>query len=123
MKLPVLTTHDVILLAAGINALAGAWLAYRFFNSRWWCEMVVDPKTGRAVAGDVMKAFSFAMAMALSIAITVAKLAYGREIGLEIPALIALLLTYSFGLQDNKRRRLQAAANTDTDAPKPPAES
>lgn len=108
------TTHEVILLAAGLNALAGAWLAYRFFQSRWWCEMVVDPVTQRAVAGDVMKAFSFAMAMALSLAMAIAKLAYGRDIGIEIPALIALLLGYSFGMQDNKRRRLRDTAEQTT---------
>lgn len=92
----------VVIIAAGTNALAGAVLAYQFFNSRWWREMVVGPE-GRVVAQDLFKAAGFILGCALIIAIAVAKLGYNREAGGELVALVYGLLGVAGFMQFNKR--------------------
>lgn len=103
-----------IILAASANATAGAFLVYRFFCSRWWREMVVDPVTQRVVAGDLAKASSLVMGHTLTAAIAIAKLGFGRDPGLELVGLVGLLYGNSSYLQNVKRllqKDVAAAAN------------
>ncbi len=92
----------VVIIAAGTNALAGGVLAYQFFNSRWWREMVVGPE-GRVVARDLFKAAAFILACGMAVAIVVAKLAYNRDAGTELVALVYAFLGVAGFMQFDKR--------------------
>ncbi len=100
----------VVIIAAGLNAVGLFWLLHQYFQSRFWVEAVTDATTGRVVGGDIQKSGAFALACILIIAITVAKLAYGRDAGAEVVSLVFALLGYSGVLQDIKRRGLQPPA-------------